>query len=104
METWYLCPVCQKGQSLKVPCHHQSLEREIARLSQRMIAESKTPVRAIRVRWDVATARFIATLEAVGKGQRTAAWAEDEVKAVGPAREQVVQARLAGLFRGPEGG
>ena len=103
METWYHCPVCQQGQSLKDPCHHRSLEREIARLSQRMVAELKTPVRVIRVRWDVTTARFIATLRARGRLERATAWGEDEVKTAGPAREQVVRARLAGLLRGPAG-
>jgi hypothetical protein len=86
---------------MECPCHHQSLEREIARLAQRMVGKRNAPVRAIRVRWDLATARFIATLEAVGQVPRAAAWAEDEIKPVGPAREQVVRARLAELVRGP---
>jgi hypothetical protein len=89
---------------MKFPCHHRSLEREIARLAQRMLGGRNAPVGAIRVRWDLATAQFTATLEAVGQGPRNAAWAEDEVKTTGPTREQVVRARLAGLLRGPAGG
>jgi len=104
MDIWYLCPVCQKGQSMKFPCHHRSLEREIARLAQRVIGGRKVPVGAIRVRWDLATARFTATLEPEGQGPRATAWAEDEIKVAGSPRERVVRARLAELVRGSAAG
>ena len=104
METWYYCPVCRQYQSVKFPCHHVSLERKIARLAHRGIAERGPSAGAIRIWWDVSTARFIATLDVLGQTQRTVTWKEDEVKPAGRAGDQVVRARLDALLHGPAAG